>query len=117
MNIRVPRDQGVVSLPRASHGRGSTDNARESNQNSITSSASSIEQGRSAKLVCFPSGKDLDPRPHRIALSGNATIVAISRVAQDISTNPQQAFTVRAGGKREADNDKPQMLRKNLIFY
>ena len=117
MNIRAPHDQGVVSLPHASHGRGSTDNARDSNQKPITSGASSIEQGCSTKLVCFPSSKDLDPRPHRIAFSGNATIVAISRVAQDVSTNPQQAFTVRAGGKREADNDKPQMLRKNLIFY
>jgi len=117
MNIRAPHDQGVVSLPHASHGRGSTDKVRDSNQKSITSGAPSIEQRRTAKLVGFPNGKDLDPRPHRIAFSGNATIVAISCVAQGVSANPQQAFTVRAGGKREADNDKPQMLRKNLIFY
>jgi len=117
MNIGAPQNQGVVSLPHASHGRGSTDTARNSNQRSITSGASSTEQGRTAKLVCFPSGQDRDPRPQRVAFSGNATIVAISRVSQDISANPQQAFTVRADGQREPDNDKPQSLRKNLIFY
>ena len=117
MNIRAPQNQGVVSLPHASHGRGATNTARDSNQKSITSGALSMEQGRTAKLVRFPGGKDRDLRPHRVAFSGNATIVAISRVAQDFSANRQQAFTVRADRKREADNDKPQTLRKNLIFY
>ena len=117
MNIRAPQNQGMVSLPHASHGRGSTDSARDLNQKLTTRCASSIEQGRSAKLVSFPSGENRDPRLRRVAFRGNATIAAISRVAQDVSANTQQAFTVRAGGKREADNDKPQMLRKNLIFY
>ena len=117
MNIRAPQNQGMVSLPHASPGRGSTETAHDSNLKSMTSGASSIEQERSAKLVCFPSGKGRNPRSRRVAFSGNATIVAISRVGQDVSANQHQAFTVCADGKREADNDKPQMLRKNLIFY
>jgi len=117
MNIGAPQNQGVVSLPHASHGPSLTDTARNSNQRSITSGASSIEQGSTAKLVSFPSGQDRDPRLPRVAFSGNAAIVAISRVSQDISANPQQTFTVRADGQREPDNDKPQILRKNLIFY
>jgi len=117
MNIEAPQNQGVVSPPNASHDLGSTDTTHKSYQRSITSGASSIAQGDTAQLACFPSGQDHDPRPPRVAFSGNATILASSLGSQDNSANPQQAFTVRAGGKREAYNDKPQMLRKNLIFY
>ena len=117
MNIRAPHNQGAVSPSNAVHGRDSTDTAHESTQKSIASDAAAIEQRCGAKLVCFPSGKDLDARRHRDPFSGNAVIVAISGVTRDVSTNPQQVFAARAHGKREADNDKPQILRKNLIFY
>lgn len=117
MNIRAPQNQGVVSLSNAFHGRDSTDTARESTQKSITSDAPSIERGRDAQLVRFPSGKDLDARRNHDAFSENAVIVVISRVARDVSASPIRVFAVRADGKCEAGNDKPQMLRKNLIFF
>ena len=117
MNIRAPQNQGMVSPSNAPHGRDSTDTAHESTQKSITSDAPSVEQGCGAKLIRFPSGKNRDARRHRDPFSGNAVIVAISRVARAVTANPQQVFAARAHGKHEAENDKPQMLRKNLIFF
>lgn len=117
MKNGAPQNQGMVSPSHVHHSREIVGKAHEPTLKSARDEIRSIEQERGATLIRFPSGKELDAGRRREAFRGDATIVAISRVARDVSAKKQQVFAFRADGKREADNDRPQTLRKNLIFY